>query len=146
MHPLAQLAPNPRQAAALAAAVSAALGLAAYAIFRRRPTPDEIEATRRNALAQTGRIVDGILIDAAPDLQQPETLIYRYRVAGVTYECAQAVAKLQLQHLELDAPIQVRYNRDNPADSIVVAENWNGLWSATAAALHRASARPGLTL
>ena len=34
-----------------------------------------------------------------------------------------------VRNLHLDYPVQVRYNRTNPADSIVVAEDWNGFWT-----------------
>jgi hypothetical protein len=99
-------------------------------VRHRRPTPEQVEERRRKRLAENGRIVDGSLIDAAPEEAQPQTIIYTYRIAGVTYECAQDVSKLGslVENLRLDYPVQVRYNRANPADSIVVAETWNGLW------------------
>ena len=70
------------------------------------------------------------------DSDAPQALIYRYRIGGVTYECGQDISMLQqlLPDLGLSAsifglPIQVRYDRENPADSIVLAETWNGLWN-----------------
>ncbi len=106
--------------------------LAAVALMlKRRPTAEALEERRRRHLATHGRIVDGSLIEAEPSEIEPRAVIYRYRIAGVTYECSQDVSALtpQVRNLRLDYPVQVRYNRANPADSIVVAETWNGLWS-----------------
>jgi len=104
---------------------------AAAIVAARRPTADQIEERRRQRLAKLGRIVDGSLIDVAPAESEPQTLIYSYRIAGVTYECSQDVSSLRplIENLRLDCPVQVRYSRDNPADSIVVSETWNGLWA-----------------
>lgn len=99
-------------------------------IVSRRPTAEQLEERRRKRLATVGRIVDGSLIDAEPAEAAPQVILYRYRIAGVTYECSQNVSTLapMVENLRLDYPVQVRYSRDNPADSIVVAETWNGLW------------------
>jgi hypothetical protein len=108
------------------------VALAAWAIaYHRRPSAEVLEERRRQRLATSGRIVDGSLIDAAPLESTPQKIIYTYRIAGVTYECSQDVSTLPslVRDLRLDYPVQVRYSRDNPADSIVVAENWNGLWT-----------------
>ena len=100
-------------------------------VVARRPSAKQREERRRKRLATVGRIVDGSLIGAEPAEEvTPRAIMYRYRIAGVTYECCQDVSTLSemVQNLRLDFPVQVRYNRDNPADSIVVAETWNGLW------------------
>ncbi len=100
-------------------------------MMKRRPSAAEREERRRLHLATHGRIVDGSLIEAEPSEVEPRAVIYRYRIAGVTYECAQDVTTLSamVKNLRLDYPVQVRYDRANPADSIVVAETWNGLWT-----------------
>ena len=107
------------------------LAAAAVAVLRRGPSALEREEQRRRHLATHGRIVDGNLVEVEPSEQEPQAVIYRYRIAGVTYECAQDVSALgeRVRNLRLDHPVQVRYNRANPADSIVVAEDWNGLWT-----------------
>ncbi len=104
---------------------------AAATILRGKPSAEEREERRRRHLATHGRIVDGSLIEAEPSELEPQAVIYRYRIAGVTYECSQDVSALseRVRNLRLDYPVQVRYNRANPADSIVVAEDWNGLWT-----------------
>jgi hypothetical protein len=122
---------HPEASAAIAAGIASVVGLVFFLVLRRRPTAEEIETLRRTHLANTGRIVDGSLIDAAPTFAQPNIIIYRYRIAGVTYECSQDISSFahRIHDLDLDLPIQVRYDRANPSDSIVIAESWNGLWS-----------------
>lgn len=129
----------PRNPAAIAGAVAGAaclVGAALWALLRHRPSREELEERRRRHLAASGRIVDGALIGAEPHEDEPAVILYRYRVAGVTYECAQDVSSLtpRVHGLRLDFPVQVRYNQANPGDSIVVAEQWNGLWHVGAAA------------
>jgi hypothetical protein len=125
-----RLAHDPLQ---MSAAVAGALLLGAavwFVFFRKRPTPEELEAKRRGHLAATGRIIDGSVVDTAPLEGEPTTILYQYRVSGVVYERGQDVSRLRgyLNHLRIDMPVQVRYDAHNPADSIVVAETWNGLW------------------
>jgi hypothetical protein len=108
-------------------AVLAGIGI----MVARRPSAKQREERRRRRLATVGRIVDGSLIGAEPaEEATPRAIIYRYRIAGVTYECCQDVSAFgeMVENIRLDYPVQVRYNRENPADSIVVAETWNGLW------------------
>ena len=115
---------------ALGAACLVTLAAIAFAMSRR-PSAKLLEERRRKRLATVGRIVDGSLIDAEPAEAAPQVIIYRYRIAGVTYECSQDVSALGslVTNLRLDYPVQVRYSRENPADSIVVSETWNGLWT-----------------
>jgi hypothetical protein len=131
------------QLGAASAAVLSLLALAWYALHRKRLSPEERERLRRSALAASGRLIDGTITgidadteDTSADGSLPPTTIrparllrYRYRIAGVTYECAQDVSTLpdHVRHLRIDLPVQVRYNPQNPADSILVAEAWSGL-------------------
>ena len=121
----------PAASAAIAAGLTSIVGGVLFLLLRKRPSAAEIEALRREHLAASGRIVDGSLIDAAPTFSQPSVIIYRYRIAGVTYECSQDISTFaeRIHDLDLDLPVQVRYDRANPGDSIVIAETWNGLWS-----------------
>ena len=56
-------------------------------------------------------------------------IVYNYRIGGVSYEAAQDVTTLaeMVRDVRTDLPVQVRYEPHNPANSIVVAEGWNGL-------------------
>ena len=66
---------------------------------------------------------------ADPSVPTPQIIVYNYRIAGVTYECAQDVTTLAeyVHGIRTDLPIQVRYLPQNPANSIIVAESWSGL-------------------
>jgi len=126
---------NPRLIAGVAAG-TAAVGLAALlAVRRRRPSPDELERRRREQLTLSGRITDGSIVDArSHDGEEsisvsPDLLLYRYRIAGVTYDCAQDVSQLPTHTagFRIDQPVQVRYDPRNPGNSIIVSETWSGL-------------------
>ena len=124
---------SPRSIAAIAVGATAAAAAAGYLLTRKKPSPEEIERARRDQLSTMGRITDGTITDApfaADDpTRTPRLLIYDYRIAGVTYECAQDVTALadHVRDIRTDLPIQVRYDLHNPANSIVVAESWSGL-------------------
>jgi len=137
---------SPRVIAAISVGVVAVAGAVTYALTRRRPTAEEIERERRELLARSGRITDGTIMDtmimearnasisvpeSMPDhsVSTPNIIVYNYRIAGVTYECAQDVTALAeyVHGIRTDLPIQVRYAPHNPANSIVVAESWSGL-------------------
>jgi hypothetical protein len=139
---------SPRVIAAISVGVVAVGGVVTYALTRRRPTAEEIERERRELLARSGRITDGTIMDtmitearsasisvpevptsADHSVSTPHIIVYNYRIAGVTYECAQDVTALAeyVHGIRTDLPIQVRYAPHNPANSIVVAESWSGL-------------------
>jgi len=139
---------SPRVLAAIGVGVVAAAGVASYVLTRRKPTAEEMERERRDLLARSGRITDGTIMDTMimeagggdsnvsetsvlPDGSSPtpDIIVYNYRIAGVTYECAQDVTTLAeyVHGIRTDLPIQVRYAPHNPANSIVVAATWSGL-------------------
>jgi hypothetical protein len=124
---------SPKVLTGLAFTVAAAAAVTSYALTRKVPSPEEIERERRELLASTGRIVDGSITETqwAGDVlgPVPNTLIYRYRASGVTYECAQDVSPLRehVRNVRIDLPVQVRIDPRNPGNSIVVAESWSGL-------------------
>jgi len=72
-------------------------GIAFWLVLRKRPTPEELERARRQFLVQSGRLVDGMLLDvceveAPANLSQTHAhlimLLYNYRIGGVNYECS----------------------------------------------------------
>ena len=89
--------------------------------FRRQT---EAEASRIARLAKTGRIADGIILDAASDSDgRILQITYTYSLAGVQYESSQDLSSDQQQHPEQYAPgrqITVRYDPRQPANSIVM--------------------------
>jgi hypothetical protein len=110
--------------------------LAGYLLLRRKPkTAEDLERERRAWLDRVGRITDGTVIDVqemAGREHKPSTLlIYQYDVAGVSYEASQDVTYLRqlinLHSCRLGLPTSVRYDPQNPGNSIVVSERWMGL-------------------
>ncbi len=124
---------SPRTLAGVAFTLAAVAAGMSYLMTRKKPSAEELERERRDLLAATGRIVDGSITETqwSGDIPGPvpNTLIYRYRASGVTYECAQDVSPLaeHVRHVRIDLPVQVRFDPRNPGNSIVVAENWSGL-------------------
>ena len=137
---------SPRVITTIGFSVAVGVGIASYFFSRRKLTAEEIERERRELLASSGRITDGTIMDtmitearngdtspevdpALDSVPAPSIIVYNYRIAGVTYECAQDVSALadRVHGIRTDLPIQVRYSPRNPANSIVVAESWSGL-------------------
>jgi hypothetical protein len=109
---------------------------ATYYLLTRKPkSPEELERKRREWLDSVGRITDGTVIDVqelAFDNQRSSTmLIYQYDVAGVSYEASQDITYLRqwvnLHSCRLGVPTSVRYDPQNPGNSLVVSERWMGL-------------------
>jgi hypothetical protein len=129
---------NPRIVGGIAGGALLAAGVIWYVIRSRRPSAEEMERRRRERLATIGRITDGHIVDARTLSGEdsvsptPEVLVYSYRLAGVTYDCAQDVSLLPdpVRGYRLDQPVQIRYDPHNPGNSILVAESWSGLWQA----------------
>jgi hypothetical protein len=122
--------------------IGAGLALAALAgaaatlyLKRKRPTEDELERARRRMLMQMGRLVDGMLLDVqelggneGPVLTM---LLFSYRIGGVDYECSQDISALRgildVGQIRAGFPCSVRYQPGKPQNSIVLAEEWNGM-------------------
>lgn len=127
---------DPRLLGLVLASIVLAGLLIIWLLRRNRPSASELERRRRERLAGMGRITDGHLLDAhslsgeESTSPTPEVLVYSYRLAGVTYNCAQDVSLLpeRVRGYRIDQPLQVRYDPRNPGDSIIAAENWTGLW------------------
>lgn len=115
--------------------LAALTGLVLWRALRKRPTPEELERARRLLMVQSGRIVDGMLLDvcevAAEDGRMLTMLLFHYRIGGVDYECTQDITNMSdvVNPAEVQAgfPCSVRYQPGNPQNSIVVAEQWSGL-------------------
>lgn len=132
---------DPHVIGTLSASVLCAAGATAYLIFRRRPTPEEIERDRRALLVRSGRIIDGTILDitdlsgtmTSQEPQAPDVrfILYQYEIGGVEYECSQDVMTLRdfikAEDLRPGFPCSVRYDIHHPENSIVIAENWTGL-------------------
>lgn len=123
---------------AFSAALAGGLGLY-YWLRGQNKTAEQRERDRRERIAAIGRITDGTIMDACevePNEKQGITspaqlLIFHYDVAGVTYEASQDVTYLRhfidLHTCRLGVPASVKYDPQNPGNSIVISESWSGL-------------------
>lgn len=120
------------------AAGSLAVVAVGFALVTRksRKSPDQKERERRERISLGGRITDGTVIDvheveASDENPEAQLIVYQYDVAGVSYECSQDVTWLRhlvdLHSCRLGVPTSVKYDPQNPGNSIVIAENWTGL-------------------
>jgi len=114
--------------AALLVVLIALIGVFVLRAWRRsRVSPDERERRRRMALLSAGKLGDANLVDIHDDL-----LVYSYAVSGVEYTASQDVSKLKMllpDDLASLGHIAMKYDARNPANSIVLAEEWTGLLS-----------------
>ncbi|MGD0734909.1 MAG: hypothetical protein ABR976_07165 [Terracidiphilus sp.] len=121
--------------------LSALTVLAVLYVFRKRPTAEELERARRLFLSQSGRLVDGMLLDIYEIESPPRTkkepaltltmLLYSYHIGGVDYECSQDITGMgeivDAAQVRAGFPCSARYQPGNPQNSIVVSEEWSGL-------------------
>ena len=113
----------------------AAAGILTYFLRRRRKSPEELELQRREWISSVGRITDGTVTDvhelSENSSRAAQLIIYRYDVAGVSYEASQDVTYLRqyinLHSCRLGLPTSVKYDPHNPGNSIVASEKWIGL-------------------
>jgi hypothetical protein len=111
---------------ALAIVLVVLLAIMAWRAWQRsRVTPDERERRRRMWLVSTGKMGDAVLAEIRDDL-----VFYNYVVRGVEYTASQDVSKIADRvpsDLSQMPSVSVKYDPKNPANSIVVAEEWSGL-------------------
>jgi hypothetical protein len=107
----------------------AAIALSATVAYRAwrdsRVTPEERERRRRALLVVRGKMGDAMLVEVRDNL-----LFFTYDVRGVEYTASQDISSLkELVPLDLSSvgAVAVRYLPENPANSIVLAEDWTGL-------------------
>ncbi len=126
---------------ATVAVIAALVAVGLWLLLRKRPTPEELERARRQFLAHSGRLVDGMLLDIceveAPAQTKDEPartltlLVYSYRIGGVDYESSQDITAMRgvvdAAQVRVGFPCSARYQPGSPQNSIVVAEEWSGL-------------------
>jgi hypothetical protein len=98
--------------------------------LRKRPTPQEIERQRRLAIHQEGKIANGQIIDVVTELEAA-SIVYSYSIAGVLYTASQDVTDLQdklpADRMSMIGAVSIKFVPRNPANSIVLCEEWTGL-------------------
>jgi len=113
--------------ALLAGMTVAAAAVAAWLLPRRRVTPAERERRRRLNVSACGRIGNATITDYRDGI-----VSYTYTVGGVEHAATQDISAL-LDSLPQDPgaliaqSASLRYLLGNPANSIVLAEDWSGL-------------------
>ncbi len=109
----------------LVVATIAVLGVGLYILRRVRRNPKDKEKRRRLAVNQLGRLGDATVTEV-----HESTIFYEYSVRGVLYTASQDVAQLREQIPDLDrtiGPVTLKYSPNNPANSIILCEEWSGL-------------------
>ena len=111
---------------ALAGVLVVIVALIGYRTWQlSRVSPEERERRRRAALVAWGKMGDATLVEFREHL-----LFYSYAVRGVEYTASQDIALLERYlppDFSIHGPVSVKYDARNPANSIVVAEQWCGL-------------------
>lgn len=115
---------------AAAAAIVLIVAVLLRAWLRRRPTAEQIEMRRRLTLNRVGKMGDGMVLDI-----RDTAIEYSYDVRGVGYTAVQDVSTLQgrlpAYRALVTGPALIKYDPRNPANSIVLCEDWSGLRNLT---------------
>ena len=100
---------------------------AVYLVLRFRRQPKDKEKRRRLTINLHGRLGDATITDVSDD-----TIFYEYSVRGVAYTTSQDISQLRDQ-IAMDPqrliglPASLKYSPQNPANSILLCEEWSGL-------------------
>jgi hypothetical protein len=129
-------------ALAFTAAVLLLLGVVLW-WRREEPTPGELERRRRLQVNRVGRITNGSILELHDHAESGEAaaspgtggtgqlLLYNYNVRGVEYQAAQDISffrhRLDFKRLAAGQPASVKYDPQNPTNSIVLCEEWSGI-------------------
>jgi len=110
----------------LVALCGAAAWRAIVAWKRSRITPQERERRRRAELNAIGKMGDATLLEVRED-----HVFYSYDVRGVEYTASQDVSALRellpSDPSAVNGVVYVKYDPRNPANSMILCEEWSGL-------------------
>ena len=115
------------QIAILAGLAVALIALGVWiALHVSQKSPEKREKRRRQHVNQVGRLGDALITDVTDSV-----LYYTYTAHGVEYSASQDVsALLELLPSEpgrLVGMAHLKYSPKNPANSILICEEWSGL-------------------
>jgi len=117
------------QVVVLSAAAAALIGAGAWIFTRNRRSPEERERRRRALVQRRGRMGEAMITDV-----RDQVLYYTYEVRGVEYIASQDVTALPgclpANPALVIGHAGLKYHPKNPANSIVVCEEWSGLRAA----------------
>lgn len=108
--------------------------VATFIVLRVRGNPLERERRRRLDVNREGRLGDGTITEMGRD-----AIYYSYCVGGVEYAASQDTSQLRdrlpagVERL-IGYPVSLKYAPRNPANSILICEEWSGLRAAPPAA------------
>ena len=97
--------------------------------LKSRPTAAELERRRRSDLHARGKMGDANLLE-----YREHIVFYSYAIGGVEYHACQDLSGLE-RLLPQDrwsaiGPASIKYDPRNPANSMVLCEEWSGLRTA----------------
>src|SRR5580698_6423127 len=114
------------QIAALSGVAAVLIALAIVIVLRVRGTPEKRERKRRLSVHRLGRLGDALITEATG-----ETLYYSYSIRGVQYTASQDITalreRLPAEPERLIGVASLKYSPNNPANSILVCEEWSGI-------------------
>lgn len=123
--------------AGLAVILIAIVGRIASQALRRNP--EKRERRRRLRVNRMGRLGDALITEVSE-----KVVYYSYSVHGVHYSASQDIAALREKLPPELGPLvglaNIKYSEKNPANSILICEEWSGLRKGLARA---AAARSG---
>jgi hypothetical protein len=113
--------------AALCGALAALIAVAIYIAIRVRRNPEKREQKRRLTVNRLGRLGDATITEASES-----ALYYSYSVRGVQYAASQDIETLRERlpvapERLIGALASLKYTPKNPANSILICEEWSGL-------------------
>ena len=119
------MTPN-AEVAALCGLAAVLIAVAIFVILRVRGNPEKRERKRRLSVNRLGRLGDAMITEAEGDV-----IYYSYSIRGVQYTASQDVTALR-ERLPGDPDkligiASLKYSPNNPANSILVCEEWSGL-------------------
>jgi hypothetical protein len=114
------------EVAALGGLAAVLIALAIFIALRVHGTPEKRERKRRLSVNKLGRLGDAMITEATG-----EVIYYSYSIRGVQYTASQDVAALR-ERLPADPEkligiASLKYSPNNPANSILICEEWSGL-------------------
>jgi hypothetical protein len=103
------------------------VGAGVYALVRYQRRPKDKELRRRTEVNLSGRLGDATITEI-----QDALLYYSYSVRGVHYTASQDVSQLlglipSDPNSLIGQPASLKYSPQNPANSILICEQWSGL-------------------
>lgn len=115
------------EAVVIGAASLAAIAAGIFVVLRIRRKPKDKEKLRRLEVNANGRLGDATIVDISDD-----AIVYEYFIAGLTYTASQDISQLREMipaesHRLIGRPASLKYSSQNPANSILLCEEWSGL-------------------